>query len=119
MLHGLCLKDLPPHSFDSVVDHDRKLRGEATGLFLPVVDNRCRTDEKYGTSLPCPPVFLDKSQGLDRFTQSHVIGQAGAEPPLPEKTQPGIAAHLIRPQGSVKSLRLRKFLEWGLSIQFP
>ena len=61
------------------------------------------------------PLPGDQGQGLDGFTQPHIIGQTGPQTPLPQKIQPGIAFGLIRPQASLKIVRRRQLLQAGLA----
>src|SRR5512139_147483 len=91
------LKLLAPRSFDAVVNHDRKIRGEAAGFPLPITDDRRRADEKQGPTLSETPVPLDEGKGLDGLSESHIVSQTCPKTPLFEKTQPRVTAHLIGP----------------------
>src|SRR4030042_761073 len=100
-----------------MVNHDRQSRGEGSRLLLPVANNRGGTDQKDRTPILCFPIPLDQRQGLDCFSQPHVICEACAQTPLPEKAQPGVATYLIGTQCPLKTLRWRQFAEGSSSIQ--
>jgi len=107
-------------SFDAlrtVIDKDRQLRREAFGLFLPVADDRRGTDKQYRPALARFALALKEGQRLHRLAQPHVVGQAGAQAPLTQKRQPGIAARLIGPQRAHEGGRWRQLRERGASFQ--
>jgi hypothetical protein len=88
-------------------DADLQFGGEAREFLLPVEQQARRGDDEMRTvhagRRPDQP-FLNGGQQtdrLERFPQSHVIGQTGAEPVLVEKREPAIAVHLIGAQRRV------------------
>ena len=55
---------------------------ETRRLVDPVGDDRERTDEQDRPGGAEVPHMLEEGQRLDGLAESHVVGEAGAEPPL-------------------------------------
>ncbi len=104
-------------SLNAVMDQHRKLRGEPSRLPLPVVHHRGRADQEDRAPLPSLPVALDHRQGHDGLAKAHIVGQTRAQPPLAQKMEPRIAAHLIRPKRPGKGIRRGEFIERRSSVQ--
>ena len=81
---------------------DAELRREASGLLLPVEDERPRHhDQRRRGSAAFPgggpqlAARLQQGEHLDGLAQAHVVGQAAAEAELPEEVEPAEAVALI------------------------
>ncbi len=46
--------------------------------------------------------MTQQGQGLDRLTESHVVGQDATQPVLPQERQPGEPVSLVRAQAGVE-----------------
>ncbi len=58
-----------------------------------------------------------QGDGLDRLAQAHIVGQAGAQPPLAQKMEPRVATHLVGPQLALERLRRHQLLHLVASPQ--
>ena len=94
-----------PPAARTVMHHQRQVGREPGGLLAPVVEHRGRTDQQRRSLDALPAVLLDGGQGLDRFAQAHVVGQAGAQAPAPQERQPGIAPLLVGTQRPAEPFR--------------
>ena len=108
-----------PPAARTVMHHQRQVGRESGGLLAPVVEHRGRADQQHRSRDAIPAVLLDGGQGLDRFAQAHVVGQAGAQPPAPQERQPGIAPLLVGTQRSAEPFGSFQFLELGPSGELP
>ena len=108
-----------PSAARTVMHHQRQVGREPGGLLAPVVDHRGRADQERRFLYAFLSVLLDRGQGLDRFAQPHVVGQAGAQPPAPQEGQPGIAPLLVGAQRSAEPIRSFQLLELGPSGELP
>src|SRR4051812_34443690 len=87
---------------DAGMVEDAELRREASGLLLPVEDERPRHhDQRRRRSAaflgggPQLAARLQQGEHLDGLAQAHVVGQAAAETELPEEAEPAQAVALI------------------------
>src|SRR5260370_25052304 len=91
-------KGLALGALDPMMDHHAKTGGEARRLVLPVGYHRGRANQQDWPRVRRLPFALDMNEGLERLAQSHIVGQAGAQPPAAQEAQPRIASLLIRTQ---------------------
>jgi hypothetical protein len=73
-------------------DHDLQTRREARGFERPVGQKRSRRDQEAWRLL-CRALGLlierlKQRQDLDRLAETHVVGEAGAEPKLVQEIEP-------------------------------
>ena len=101
--------------------HDEPGR-EAGRLPLPVADQRHGAHQKCRRRTDCAvrglvvadvpvdgfPFRHQDGEELGRLAQTHVVGQAGAEPIALQERQPGQAALLVRAQDTVETGRRRE-----------
>ena len=85
------------------------------GFLLPVADHGGGADQQDRPLFASLPVPLNQGQGLDRLAQSHIVGQAGAQAPLAQESEPGVTPPLVRPQGPLEFGGIRQFLKGGAS----
>ena len=97
----------------AVMHHHPQTGGKALDLAFPVADDRGGADDQRRADAVSRRFALVQQQGdsLDGLAQAHVVGQASAQSPLPQESQPGIAAHLVRPQPAHKAPGRRQFLQ--------
>ena len=87
----------------------RQAGGKAAHFALPVGHHRGRADQQHRGREACPRISFSVQQqrhGLDGLAQAHIIGQAGAQAPVAEEAQPGIAIALVRAQLAGEAGRL-------------
>ena len=70
-------------------------RGESRGFCGPVLAYGCGCDHQCGSA--CGPV-QQQGQGLNGFTQPHVVGQTGASTPMRQACQPDKPIELVGTQ---------------------
>ena len=63
-------------------------------------------------------VALKQRKSLDGLSEAHVVGQASAQSVLPKKSEPGETAHLIRPEGTLKTRGRRNLFKACMASQF-
>ena len=88
----------PALAVGAVVEQHRQVRGEPGSLPPPVVEHGRRADQQVGPVVALLAVQLQGGQGLDGLAQAHVVGQAGAQPPVPQESQPRVAQLLVGPK---------------------
>jgi hypothetical protein len=83
-----------------VGDHGHQRRREALQLGLPVREQRRRHDQEMRrvVALALPLVPEQEPEHLNGLAESHVVGQAHAEPERRGEAQPRHADLLVRPQ---------------------
>src|SRR5260370_38915455 len=104
-------KGLTPGALDPMMDHHAKIGGEARRLVPPVGYHRGRANQQDRPRVRRLPFALDMNEGLERLAQSHIVGQAGAQPPAAQEAQPRIASLLIRTQDAGEAGGRRAFPE--------
>ena len=82
----------------AMMDEHAQVGREARQLALPVAHHRGGTDQQRGTRLRVDAFVQQQRDQLNRFAQTHIVGQTRAQTPLPQKHQPRQSHRLIRPQ---------------------
>ena len=114
---------------DAGMVEDAELRREASGLLLPVEDERPRHhDQRRRGSAAFPgggpqlAARLQQGEHLDGLAQAHVVGQAAAETELPEEVEPAEAVALIAAELTLepgRRVRGRNALELAQPLARP
>ena len=89
---------------------------KAFHFHLPVRGYRCWSHHERGTVF-----FLEQEEcdGLDGFTQTHVVGQQCSGSPAVEPSNPQVAVLLIGPQGGIQFLWNRWTVVGAIENFFP
>ena len=88
----------------AVVPADRDVGSEPAYLTLPGAEQRRGAHHQGRARLGLPPVQVQRDH-LDRLAESHVIGEAAAEPGIAHRGEPGQPPLLIGPQRCHEPLR--------------
>ena len=81
------------------MDEHAQIGREARQLALPVAHHRGGADQQRGPRLRMIEPFVQQQRDhLNRFAQTHIVGQTRAQTPLPQKRQPRQPHRLIGPQ---------------------
>src|SRR5450759_2520666 len=105
----------------AVVHDDAQPRGEALCLAHPVLRHGGRTDEKRrADAFSGLARGQERGEKLDRFAETHVVGEAGAKTAREQEAQPPDAAHLIgtqRAREAVRSGEARDLAPRGVRVE--
>ena len=99
------LKRLPLVPVEAVVHEDFQAGRERSASFrqLPTTDvGQIRRNGR--SSVPASCEMQHQREHLNRLPESHVVGEASAEPVLPEEQEPGEALNLVRAERPVKRI---------------
>ena len=114
---GLGAEGVSGLALGAVVQQRREVWGEPGGFSLPVVDHGGRADQQVGLVVALLLVQLQSGQGLDGLAQTHVVGQAGPQPPSFQEGDPGVAQMLVGPELAVELLGGVHLLNPALLLQ--
>ena len=94
----------------SVVEHHGQAERELLRFALPVADHRGGANQQVRSLVALLVIPQDGGQCLDRFPESHIVGQVGAKSPPAEEIEPRVAQLLIGAEFAA---------EFGVRVQQP